>query len=177
MNSQVIQLPPNIIINEIKLNNSRYIGVKYPFNSLYFKLPAGLFFIKKESQLFFNSNQDDRGLSTCHKNRFFCLFKRAFLSYYKSFRLNGIGLKVKYDSILNTLELKLGFSHIIKLALPKHILKVAVSKNTVSFVSYDLIGLGNFLIRIKKLKIINAYKGSGISYRKEKIVLKKIKKK
>lgn len=174
MSSQVIQLSPNITVNEIKVNKIRYIIIKHTFIATYLKFPPGLVFIKKGDQLLFNDNNN---VSKYPKNLFFRLFNQALSFHYKSVRLNGIGLKVKYDPIFNTLELKLGLSHIIKLSLPKHITKVTISKNIVSFVSYDIIGLGNFLISIKKLKAVNIYKGSGISYKKEKIVLKKIKKK
>lgn len=86
--------------------------------------------------------------------------------------INGIGQKIKHFSDLNILNLKLGYSHDIKLKIPENIkLKIIKSKEII-LSSYDLNNLTQFAHNIKKLKKIDIYKGKGILFKNE-IILKK----
>ena len=95
----------------------------------------------------------------------------------KKLKLNGLGFKLKISSDTKFLTLKLGFSHIIFMSIPKDKIKILVRKNILIVEGLDRAEVGNFVHFIKSLKKIDVYKGKGFigTYEKEK--LKIIKKK
>lgn len=95
----------------------------------------------------------------------------------KKLKLNGLGFKLKLSEDTKFLTLKLGFSHIISMPIPKDRIKILVRKNILIVEGLDKVEIGNFVHSIKSLKKLDAYKGKGFigTYEKEK--LKVIKKK
>lgn len=96
---------------------------------------------------------------------FKALLKNAVLGvttgYEKQLEFEGIGFKVAIEG--ENLVLSLGFSHPVKLAIPKGI-KITVNKNiiTVSGIDKDLVG--RTASQIRALKKPEPYKGKGIRY-------------
>lgn len=88
--------------------------------------------------------------------------------------LKGLGLKV--NLINNILEFKLGYSHKSFININSEI-SVKIKKNLLFLQSVNEEKLGNFLYNIKELKKPDVYKGKGIWYKNEKMILKIIKKK
>ena len=88
--------------------------------------------------------------------------------------LKGLGLKV--NLVNNILEFKLGYSHKSLININPEI-NVKIKKNLLFLQSVNEEKLGNFLYNIKRLKKPDVYKGKGIWYKNEKIILKVIKKK
>ena len=95
----------------------------------------------------------------------------------KKLKLNGLGFKLKLSDNTKFLTLKLGFSHIIFISIPKDKIKIRVRKNILIVEGFDKVLVGNFVHSIKCLKKLDVYKGKGFigTYEKEK--LKLIKKK
>jgi large subunit ribosomal protein L6 len=88
-------------------------------------------------------------------------------------RLIGVGFRGTLNN--NVLNLKLGFSHEVKYEIPSDI-SILVSKNkgTVLIIK----GKENFRVHqvaheIRLLREPDAYKGKGIQYKKEILILKK----
>ena len=88
-----------------------------------------------------------------------------------------MGLKTNLSSDSNFLELKLGYSHIIRIAIPKDKIKITIQKNFVVVEGYDKVIVGDFLSKLRSLKIPDSYKGKGFWYPYEKESFKVIKKK
>ena len=91
----------------------------------------------------------------------------------KALEFNGIGFRAEVSG--THLVLNVGFSHPVKLEIPQHI-SVVVAKNiiTVSGLNKEQVGL--FAAKIRKVKKVEPYKGTGIKYVGE-IVRKKAGKK
>jgi hypothetical protein len=92
----------------------------------------------------------------------------------KKLRVNGLGFRL--NLLPGVLNLKLGFSHSIDVLVPADIV-LSVKKNILVADSFNKINLGNFLCKVRGLKIPDVYKGKGFWYASEKESLKQIKKK
>lgn len=93
--------------------------------------------------------------------------------YEKKLILEGVGFKS--DVAGTTLNLALGFSHPVKVAIPEG-LKVTAEKNiiTVSGIDKDLVG--QFTAKVRAMKKPEPYKGKGFRYDTETIRRKQGKK-
>ena len=95
--------------------------------------------------------------------------------FLKVLEINGVGYRASIEG--NILTLQLGYSHDIKLAIPKD-LEVKCSKPTEIIVSgIDKQKVGQFASEIRKLRKPEPYKGKGIKYQEELIRRKEGKKK
>lgn len=90
--------------------------------------------------------------------------------------LVGTGFKV-FNSKLNKgkeLIFKLGFSHLIKVKIPKNIKFKIIKFNEIKFLSYDKELMGSFLNFVVNIRFPDSYKGRGIVIvGKTKVKLKK----
>lgn len=117
-----------------------------------------------------------------YQSQMVSVIKKAFLDVsrksYKKLKLSGVGFRVNFIELngLSLLKLDLGFSHSVYYKIPKDILISVTSpvKFIVSGNSSDRVSEVSSIIR--KLKIPESYKGKGILYEDEEVVLKKIKK-
>lgn len=89
----------------------------------------------------------------------------------------GVGYKANTDVSSNYLYLKLGFSHDIKLKIPPSVRVFCLKPTFLCCVGTDLNIVTQFAATIRKQKVPEVYKGKGIRYRNEIIVLKQGKKK
>ncbi len=94
-------------------------------------------------------------------------------AFEKKLILEGIGYKA--DIVGSELVMKLGFSHQIKVAIPKE-LKVVSEKNTISVSGVDKEYVGRFIAELRALKKPEPYKGKGMRYVDEVIRRKEGKK-
>ncbi|MEW5907828.1 MAG: 50S ribosomal protein L6 [Patescibacteria group bacterium] len=86
--------------------------------------------------------------------------------YEKKLIVEGIGYRAQMQD--NVLFLSLGFSHPVKIEIPKD-LKVAVENNIITISGIDKENVGNFAAKIRELKKPEPYKGKGIRYENEVI--------
>lgn len=93
--------------------------------------------------------------------------------YQKKLIIEGVGFKADVKG--QELVLNLGFSHPIKLAIPKE-LKVTYEKGILSVSGPDKEKVGQFAARVREFKKPEPYKGKGIRYEGEVIRRKEGKK-
>jgi len=91
----------------------------------------------------------------------------------KKLLIEGVGYK--WDVAGKTLNLSLGFSHPVKMAIPDG-LTVAVDKGTLTVSGFDKELIGQFAANVRALKVPEPYKGKGIRYSDEVIRRKQGKK-
>lgn len=91
----------------------------------------------------------------------------------KKLLVEGVGFK--WDVSGKTLNLSLGFSHPVKLAIPEG-LEVKAEKNTLTISGRDKEEVGQFAANVRKQKKPEPYKGKGIRYDGEVIRRKQGKK-
>lgn len=91
----------------------------------------------------------------------------------KKLMIEGVGFK--WDVAGKTLNLSLGFSHPVKVAIPEG-LTVTVEKGVLSISGFDKELVGQFAANVRALKEPEPYKGKGIRYSDEVIRRKQGKK-
>lgn len=110
------------------------------------------------------------------------LFKQAFLEVsvflYKKIKLVGIGYKALVKNIFNKnfLVLKLGYSHNIYFKIPFDITITCLKSDKIFIQSNSYKNITQIAAIIKSYKLPEPYKGKGILYENEKILLKEGKK-
>jgi large subunit ribosomal protein L6 len=85
--------------------------------------------------------------------------------------LQGVGYRAVREQ--NTLILYLGYSHTIKLKIPKEISLVVTKNTSVKIISCNKSKLGLFASKIRSFRPPEPYKGKGIKYENE-VVRRKI---
>ncbi|MHB8831170.1 MAG: 50S ribosomal protein L6 [Patescibacteria group bacterium] len=84
----------------------------------------------------------------------------------KSLEFVGVGFRVALEG--KNLNMEVGFSHPVKMALPAGI-QAAVDKQVVTVSGVDKQQVGEFAARIRRVKPPEPYKGKGIKYTTETI--------
>ena len=87
-------------------------------------------------------------------------FKRVLVA-------EGVGYKFQLE--LDTLSLSVGFSHPMKMQIPKNITATLESSTRLVLASIDKEKLGLFASKIREVRPPEPYKGKGIRYLEEKI--------
>jgi hypothetical protein len=160
------------LIFYVKLSKMKFFFLEN--SNIYLLLPEYLFLKKSNNQFsffFFDAFSDNF-------NIFFDIFLRTFKSFVKincsKIFFSGLGFRVSFLSE-NVLSLKLGFSHLVFLKIPKG-LDVILIKNNIYVRSFNSSLLGSFVNTIKNLRFPDSYKGKGFWLRSEKKKLKLMKK-
>jgi large subunit ribosomal protein L6 len=125
-----------------------------------------------------NTKKKRTGLGTKTKT----LIKKAFLEVtkksYKKLKVVGVGFRVSYLEFeqLNLLKLEIGYSHSVYFRIPNDVFVLVTSSTNfiVSGASSDRVC--EIASKIRKLKLPEVYKGKGILYENEVVLLKKVKK-
>ncbi len=158
----LLRLPPNVSVQDMFPS----IEIAGPKGKILIYLPVK--FIQRGHSLCFA-----RPLKNDEVSRFKQAVQGVSILYRASLVLQGIGYKAeKGGQILN---LKLGYSHDVRVSVPQNI-QVSLNKSNIIFYSVQLISLNNLVTKIRQLRFPDPYKGSGILYEGEIIVKKEGKK-
>jgi len=90
-------------------------------------------------------------------------------------KLVGVGYRAKVQG--KVLELSLGFSHPVNYAIPHGILIETPTNTDIIIKGYDKQKIGQVAADIRSYRPPESYKGKGVRYADEKVVLKETKKK
>tara|TARA_B100000989_G_scaffold291573_1_gene266214 strand:- start:1693 stop:2232 length:540 start_codon:yes stop_codon:yes gene_type:complete len=160
------------------INDSRLLLVNIPsYKKMYVAIPKGIKIHKKNNDLTLSCKKNFN-LDLFEKFHTFLLnwLKNLEKPFKKQLVLKGLGFKADVLNDSSLLELKLGFSSLIKLKIPKNEVLVTVNKNILTLEGFDSVAVGNFANKIRSLKFPDAYKGKGFWYKNEVRSLKEIKK-
>jgi len=131
---------------------------------------------KKLITVYFN-NSNTKNEQELQKKEF--VFFTKFLKnisklYKKNLTINGIGYNSSILNLKNNtiLVLKLGFSHLIYIKIPKNLKVSCISKNKIQIIGSAKEKVSQFAKLIKSYKKPEPYKGKGILYENEKINIK-----
>jgi large subunit ribosomal protein L6 len=145
----------------------------------YYLLPQSIFLEKINNSLIFKIDSQIVN-SSIILNSFFSSISKSIKLLEKPFKkklvLKGLGFKASVSTDLKFLELKLGYSHTIKVAIDLNSLSVKIDKNTLIVEGSDPVKVGNFSTHLRNLKYPDSYKGKGFWYKNEIINLKEVKK-
>lgn len=101
------------------------------------------------------------------------MIKGVSEGFTKELILEGIGFKSAVAG--DSLNLELGFSHSIKMPIPKGV-TVTVEKGNITMKGHNLEILGQFAASVRALKPTEPYKGKGLRYVGERVLRKQGKK-
>ena len=93
--------------------------------------------------------------------------------YKKQLEIQGVGYRAELKD--KKLILKVGFSHLVEYDIPQDI-NVSVEKNIITVSGIDKQKVGEIAAQIRRIKPPDPYKGKGIRYVGEEIILKEGKK-
>lgn len=164
-----IDIPKNVEI----IHENRKITVIGEHGKLTTNVPEGIEFLQTDKTLKLELKTDTKKTRPLH-GLYRTLVNNMVIGVSKQFNLTLILKGVGYRAIVegNEIILSLGYSHPVKIQIPKDI-KVEVIKNTtVKLKSCDKEKLGLFASIIRSWREPEPYKGKGILYQDEQIILK-----
>ncbi len=162
MKYSVFRIPPKVYCYT-KKKKTYVVG---PLSSVVLYLPSPA--LQKESTVKFKS------IFTCEQRvSFLQALAGVSFSYVLKLCLKGIGYRVEKHQ--KQLLFKLGYSHPVSIRIPD-VIDVECVKNNLFFRSAHLMVLKNFSASLRKLRFPDSYKGSGILYENEILLLKEGKK-
>ena len=170
-------------VNLIKKKKNSFLSITTKSNQIkFFKIPKGLK-IRLNKNFLLLSFYKELNKKECY----FIYSVYDFLeiknkTFTKKLLLHGQGFIIKKDIKNNNVIFKIGNSHYHRLNLNKENPKINLEINSGNEIELEISGpdkvaLGDFLHKIKNLKVPDPYKGKGFSYKNEVLVLKDIKKK
>ena len=164
-----INIPKNVDINYI---NSK-ITVKGKFGTLETKIPDVINIIQKDDQLNVNLKEETKSVRALH-GLYRTLINNMVIGVSEQFDLTLILKGVGYRAAVQGKEivLSLGYSHPVKIEIPKDISVEIVQNTTINLKSCDKELLGLFAANIRTWRQPEPYKGKGILYKDEQIIRK-----
>ena len=164
-----INIPKNVDVNYI---NSK-ITVKGKFGTLETKIPDVISIIQNDDQLNVNLKEETKSVRALH-GLYRTLINNMVIGVSEQFNLTLILKGVGYRAAVQGKEivLSLGYSHPVKLEIPKDISVEIVQNTTINLKSCDKELLGLFAANIRTWRQPEPYKGKGILYKNEQIIRK-----
>ena len=174
----IITIPAGVTITE----NQSVVTVKGPKGELSQELTGGITIEQKDGVLTVNRPSDSKQHKALH-GLYRALINNMIVGTHQGFEkkleLVGVGYRASHSG--QKLELALGFSHGIVVELPK---EIAVNTETekgknpiITLTSHDKQLLGMVAAKIRSFRKPEPYKGKGVRYSDEVIILKETKKK
>ena len=171
--SRIGKLPINIPENvDVNYTNSE-ITVKGKFGTLKIEIPNVINITQNEGQISVSLKEERKDIKALH-GLYRTLINNMVLGVSKQFDLTLILKGVGYRAAVqgNELVLNLGYSHPVKIEIPKEISVEVVQNTTLNLKSCDKELLGLFAANIRAWRQPEPYKGKGILYKDEQIIRK-----
>lgn len=169
-----ISLPEGV---EVKLNG-RHIQVKGKLGELSWDVPFNVECKVEEKEITFTpmkENKETRALWGLSRAYVANMVEGVSKGFEKQLEIRGVGFRANVQG--TTLNLSLGFSHPVEMEIPSD-LKTTVEKNTmITITGADKQRVGQFAADIRKWRKPEPYKGKGIRYVGERVMMKEGKKK
>jgi len=175
---KILNLPAKPKVFLCSLKNFRFLILETSFlTKKYIKLTPVLSVKKENNLLLLNAVNPVQSSLVLNSFNFFTAWLKKFAKpFRKQLFLKGLGFKANLSLDGLFLELKLGFSHLIKISTKLPELKLIINNTFLSVEGFEAYKVGNFLKKIRNLKAPDIYKGKGFWYKNEVKVFKEIKK-
>lgn len=157
---------------------TRIIVVKGPLGELSRELHPCVSLVKAEDGSYNINVKDEnvklqRSIWGTTRAVVFNMVEGVSTGFKKEIELNGVGFKMELAS--TELVLSIGFSHLVKVTIPKQI-KLSLNKNLLSGDSIDKEEIGQFFSKLYYMKPCDVYKQKGFKfpgqYMRKKVVKK-----
>lgn len=164
-----ITIPENV---DVSYTDSK-IQVKGKFGTLETKIPEVIHLSQNDGLLNVSLKEETRNIRSLH-GLYRTLIHNMMIGVSKQFELTlllkGVGYRAAVQG--NEIVLNLGYSHPVKIEIPKDIFVEVVKNTTINLKSCDKEGLGLFASNIRSWRRPEPYKGKGILYQGEQIIRK-----
>lgn len=147
------------------VKDSGFIRFSSPsFNFIFFlKIPLEFLFIFFNKKTLFFFSKKPHFISF---NLFNSQVKNFFKNFFKPFSfklfLNGVGFKVSYNKNTHSLLFDIGYSHSIKVLVPKNIQILSNKDASVSCICFSKVDLSLFVVYLQSIRQPEVYKAKGI---------------
>jgi large subunit ribosomal protein L6 len=171
--SRIGKLPINIPENvDINYNESE-ITVKGKFGTLTTEIPNIIDIAKENNKLKISLKEETKKVRALH-GLYRTLINNMVIGVSEQFDLTLVLKGVGYRAAVQGTEivLSLGYSHPVKIEIPKQISVEVTQNTTITLKSCDKELLGLFASRIRAWRQPEPYKGKGILYKGEQIIRK-----
>jgi large subunit ribosomal protein L6 len=171
--SRIGKLPINIP-EKVEINCTESdITVKGKFGTLQTNVPEVIFITQDGNQLKVSIKDQTRKIRSLH-GLYRTLINNMVLGVSEQFDLTLILKGVGYRATVQGQEivLSLGYSHPVKINIPKEISVEVVQNTTINLKSCDKALLGLFAANIRAWRQPEPYKGKGILYKGEQVLRK-----
>jgi large subunit ribosomal protein L6 len=164
-----IIIPENVDINY----NESEITVKGKFGTLTTAIPTVINIVQENNILKVSLKEETRKIRSLH-GLYRTLINNMVIGVSEQFDLTLVLKGVGYRATVQGKEivLSLGYSHPVKLEIPKQISVEVVQNTTINLKSCDKELLGLFASNIRAWRQPEPYKGKGILYKGEQIIRK-----
>ena len=164
-----IQIPKDVNINY----NESEIIVKGQFGTLQTLIPEVIEIIQNGDVLKVNLKENTKSVRALH-GLYRTLINNMVIGVSEQFQLTlvlkGVGYRAAVQG--NEITLNLGYSHPVKIEIPKLVTVEIVQNTTINLKSCDKELLGLFASNIRSWRRPEPYKGKGILYKDEQILRK-----
>jgi large subunit ribosomal protein L6 len=164
-----IVIPENVDIN---CNDSQII-VKGKFGTLQIKIPEIIKVTNDDNKLRITLTNQQKNARSMH-GLYRTLINNMVIGVSEQFKLTlilkGVGYRANVQK--DELTLNLGYSHPVKMDIPKDVSVEVVQNTTINLKSCDKELLGLFASNIRTWRKPEPYKGKGILYKNEQIIRK-----
>jgi large subunit ribosomal protein L6 len=171
--SRIGKLPITVPENVDLSYSGSEITVKGKFGTLQITVPETIKIKKDNDRVTVSVINDTRNLRSLH-GLYRTLINNMVIGVSEQFQLTlilkGVGYRAAVQN--DALVLNLGYSHPVKLEIPKTISVEIVKNTTINLKSCDKELLGLFASKIRAWRQPEPYKGKGILYKDEQIIRK-----
>ena len=171
--SRIGKLPIIIPDNVDIIYNDSKLTVKGKFGTLQQTIPETIGIQQDNNSLRINLKNNTRSLRALH-GLYRTLINNMVIGVSEQFQLTLILKGVGYRATVQNknVVLNLGYSHPVTLSIPEDISVEVVQNTTINLKSCDKEKLGLFAANIRNWRRPEPYKGKGILYKGEQIILK-----
>ncbi len=164
-----INLPQNVDVNY----TDSEITVKGKFGTLQTEIPDVINITETDGQLCVNITKEKKNSKAFH-GLYRTLINNMVVGVSEQFNLTLILKGVGYRAVVqgNEIVLNLGYSHPVKMEIPKDVSVEVVQNTTINLKSCNKELLGLFAANIRAWRQPEPYKGKGILYKDEQIIRK-----
>ena len=169
-----VSIPANV---EVDLSASD-VSVKGPLGKLQWSINSDVTVEHKDDNLLVkvaNNSRQDNAMSGTMRSLLANMVQGVSKGYEKKLLLVGVGYRAKADK--ENLNLTLGFSHPVVYKLPEGIKAETPSQTEIVIKGIDKQKVGQVAAEVRAFRKPEPYKGKGVRYADEVIVMKEAKKK
>lgn len=152
-----------------------------PMGSFFYPLNSSIFYEKKEKRLFMSTSSftnEKKSLSNLFHKILLQASLGVLVGYRRQLNIVGIGYQASVETMrdYSFLNLKLGFSHSVRLKIPDYVDVKCPKPRIIILKGINIQKINNFAAFIRKLRVPSVYKEKGIYFLGESSVLKQGKK-